>query len=207
MRLVLASGSPRRRELLTQLGWPFVVLRPDIDETAFPAEPADQYVARLSREKALAVPTEVGDWIIAADTTVALDTAILGKPANNAEATMMLNQLCDREHMVYTGLTVRVDNRFILETTVTATRVTMRNYAAADIARYVASGDPFDKAGGYAVQDMVFHPVAHLDGCYANVMGLPLCALAVIFDAQRMALPKAITCRANSGRCIAEPAV
>ena len=207
MRLVLASGSPRRRELLTQLGWPFVVLRPDIDETAFPAEPADQYVARLSREKALAVATEVDDWIIAADTTVALDTAILGKPANNAEATMMLNQLRDREHMVYTGLTVRVDNRFILETTVTATRVTMRNYDATDIAQYVASGEPFDKAGGYAVQDMVFHPVAHLDGCYANVMGLPLCALAAIFDTQRMALPKVITCRANSGRCIAEPAV
>ena len=207
MRLVLASGSPRRRELLTQLGWPFVVLRPDIDETAFPAEPADQYVARLSREKALAVATEVDDWIIAADTTVALDTAILGKPANNAEATMMLNQLRDREHMVYTGLTVRVDNRFILETTVTATRVTMRNYDATDIAQYVASGEPFDKAGGYAVQDMVFHPVAHLDGCYANVMGLPLCALAAIFDTQRMALPKVITCRANSGHCIAEPAV
>ena len=207
MRLVLASGSPRRRELLTQLGWPFVVLRPDIDETAFPAEPADQYVARLSREKALAVAAVADDWIIAADTTVALDTAILGKPADNDEATMMLNQLRDREHMVYTGLTVRVDNRFILETTVTATRVTMRKYDAADIARYVASGEPFDKAGGYAVQDMVFHPVAHLDGCYANVMGLPLCALAAIFDTQRMALPKVITCRANSGRCIAEPAV
>ena len=204
MRLVLASGSPRRRELLTRLGWPFVVQRPDIDETPFPAEPADQYVARLSREKALVIVAEEGDWIIAADTTVALSGAILGKPADDAEATTMLTQLRDREHTVYTGLTLRVDHKSILETTVTATRVTMRNYNDAEIARYIASGEPFDKAGGYAIQDTLFHPVAHMNGCYANVMGMPLCILATMFISQGMTSPNGIACRANNGRCVVE---
>jgi septum formation protein len=204
MRLVLASGSPRRREMLAHLGWPFVVQRPDIDETPFPAEPADQYVARLSREKALIVAAEPDDWIIAADTTVALGNDILGKPADAAEAVAMLGQMRDREHTVYTGLTLRIGHSNALMTTVNATRVTMRDYSDADIARYVASGEPYDKAGGYAIQDVLFRPVAKLDGCYANVMGLPLCILSVMLATQGIIPPTAISCRADQHPCVAE---
>jgi len=204
MRLVLASGSPRRRELLTHLGWPFVVQRPDIDETPFPTEPADQYVTRLSREKALVVTAEPDDWIIAADTTVALGNDILGKPADATEAVAMLGQLRGREHTVYTGLTLRIVHSGAITTTVSATRVTMRNYSDADIDRYVASNEPYDKAGGYAIQDVLFRPVAAIDGCYANVMGLPLCILSVMLAAQGILSPTAIGCRADNRPCVAE---
>jgi len=211
MRLVLASGSPRRRELLAHLGWQFVVMRPDIDETPFPAEPPDQYVARLSREKSLAVAADLGDWILAADTTVALDdafgTVILGKPGSDGEAITMLNQLRNREHTVYTGLTLCIVQDGNIMTTVTSTRVTMRDYEDVEMARYVASGEPFDKAGGYAIQDALFHPVARMDGCYANVMGLPLCILNRMLLAQGISSPATITCRSDNRPCIAELSV
>lgn len=202
MRLVLASSSPRRRELLARLGWPFIVLRPDIDETPFAAEPADVYVARLSREKALIVPAEADDCVIAADTTVTLDGEILGKPADAAEAIAMLTRLGNHRHTVYTGMTVRIDGQAVLETTTTATEVILRDYSTADIVRYVESGAPFDKAGGYAIQDRTFQPVAQWLGCYANVMGLPLCTLDRMLAACGLIPPQPVSCRADQPPCI-----
>lgn len=216
MRLILASGSPRRREILARLGWTFAVIRPDIDETLLPAEPPDHYVARLSREKALTVRSSPA-WendpesnesalIIAADTTVALDSDILGKPADAAEATAMLLRLRGRAHTVFTGITVCRADTDAIETVVTATQVHMRDYSDAEIARYVDSGDPFDKAGSYAIQHAFFRPVKRIEGCYANVMGLPLCTLYKLLAAQGDESPTTLTCDPAAARCVMQTA-
>ncbi|MHB8629790.1 MAG: Maf family protein [Aggregatilineales bacterium] len=216
MRLILASGSPRRREILARLGWTFAVIRPDIDETPYPAEPPDQYVARLSREKALIVGSSPA-WkndpesdepalIIAADTTVALDSAILGKPADAGEATAMLRQLRGRAHTVFTGITVCRADMDDVETVVAATHVHMRHYSDNEIARYVATGDPFDKAGSYAIQHVFFRPVERIEGCYANVMGLPLCTLYGLLATQGVKSATALTCDPAAGRCVMQTA-
>jgi septum formation protein len=177
--LILASGSPRRRELLGLTGLSFKLAQADIDETPHPGESAADYTVRLSREKARAVmETVTGNaLILAADTTVADGNTILGKPADPAEAWAMLCQLRGRVHQVYTALTLidTASGRKVTE--VAATDVPMRCYTDAEIDDYITSGDPFDKAGGYAIQNAHFHPVAGLSGCYANVVGLPLCHL------------------------------
>ncbi len=216
MRLILASGSPRRREILARLGWTFAVIRPDIDETPYPAEPPDQYVARLSREKALIVRSSLvwendpesdeSALIIAADTTVALDSEILGKPADAAEATTMLRQLRGRTHTVFTGITVCRADTNDMETVVTATQVHMRDYSDDEIVRYVTTGDPFDKAGSYAIQHAFFRPVERIEGCYANVMGLPLCTLYRLLAADGVKSPTALTCDSAAGRCAIQTA-
>jgi septum formation protein len=198
MKFILASSSPRRRELLGSLGIPFTVIKPDIDETQHPNEPPLVYVARLSQEKAAAVATQLdvsdksdSELILAADTVVILgaDTLgvnehgdILGKPVDADDARDMLRRLRGRTHQVCTALTlclVRGQNRPPLEylTQVSRTNVTMRDYIDAEIDAYIETGDPFDKAGSYAIQHPVFRPVAKIDGCYTNVVGLPLCTL------------------------------
>lgn len=177
--LILASQSPRRRELLGLLELPFDVTTADIDETPLDGESARAYTIRLSQEKAQAVLCTVanGALVLAADTTVADGDAILGKPADAAEARSMLRQLRGRTHQVYTALTV-IDTRTGQGMTeVSATDVPMRAYSDDEIEAYIASGDPFDKAGSYAIQNTDFNPVPSLTGCYANVMGLPLCHL------------------------------
>ena len=176
--ILLASASPRRRALLGLLRLPFDVTRADIDETTHPGEPARDYTARLSREKAQAVFERVKGsdaLILAADTTVADGDEILGKPADDAEARAMLHRLRGRVHQVYTALTLLDAATGRHRTDVALTDVRMRDYTEDEIEAYIASGDPFDKAGGYAIQNTAFHPVAGLRGCYANVMGLPLC--------------------------------
>lgn len=177
--ILLASGSPRRRELLDLTGLPFRHTSADIDETPHPGESARDYTIRLSCDKARAVQQSApGDTLIlAADTTVADGDAILGKPANPDEARAMLHQLRGRAHQVYTALTLidTATGRSI--TDVAVTNVPMRNYTDAEIDAYIASGDPFDKAGGYAIQNVDFHPAHLASGCYANVVGLPLCHL------------------------------
>jgi MAF protein len=209
VHLILASGSPRRRELLARWGWTFAIIKPDIDETPLPVEPPDAYVARLSREKAragraLVAADRVADatLIIAADTTVALGSEILGKPADAAEAIAMLRQLRGRAHMVFTGITVCQADSDAIKTTVTATQVHMRSYSDGEIERYVASGDPFDKAGSYAIQHAFFHPVERIDGCYANVMGLPLCTLYGLLAAQGVEPPTPLACVLAAGQCV-----
>ncbi len=167
--------------MLELLNLPFDVTRADIDETPHPGEHARDYTARLSREKAQTVAargTEGDVVILAADTTVADNGAILGKPADPDEARAMLRQLRGRTHQVYTAISLLDTATGRALTDVALTDVTMRNYPGAEMDAYIASGDPFDKAGGYAIQNTAFHPVAGLRGCYPNVMGLPLCLLA-----------------------------
>ena len=195
-RLVLASQSPRRRELLHLLGLPFAVTVADVTEEQKTGETPAELVTRLSRAKAEraiiraeapdvghAAPHEPRDTlIIACDTIVALEEGldgaprILGKPRDPKEATAMLRLLRGRSHTVYSGITVR--NEIHRATTQLAkTRLTMRTYTERELSTYVASGDPLDKAGAYAIQHEGFHPVATIEGCYASVMGLPLCHL------------------------------
>jgi MAF protein len=169
--------------MLGLLNLPFDVTRADIDETPHPGEHARDYTARLSREKAQAIAARGTDGdvlILAADTTVADGPEILGKPADADEARLMLRQLRDRTHQVYTAISLLDTATGRALTDVSLTDVTMRAYSDAAMDAYIGSGDPFDKAGGYAIQNTAFHPVAVLRGCYPNVMGLPLCLLAAM---------------------------
>ena len=179
-QLILASNSPRRKELI-QLGrWIFRILPADVDETPLEGEAADRYVLRLAQEKAQAVADQAapGEWIVAADTTVADETLILGKPQDAAEALSMLLGLRGRVHQVYTAVAVFDPHSGRMRTELAATDVPMRSYSRQEVQAYIATGDPFDKAGSYAIQHPEFRPVEALSGCYANVVGLPLCHLA-----------------------------
>jgi MAF protein len=182
--LILASGSPRRRAFMEVLGLPFEVCVADVDERSRPGEGPAGLVARLSRAKARAVAARhPRAAVIGADTVVTLEGEILGKPSSPEEATSMLRRLRDRTHRVYSGICVhppggeRVSGGTAPFTTVVESTVWMRAYTDDEIAAYVASGSPLDKAGAYGIQDARFHPVARLHGCYASVMGLPLCQL------------------------------
>ena len=194
--LVLASNSPRRKQLLALGGWKFTVSPAAIDETPCDAEAPEAYVSRLAESKvhtaARQMPVEA--LVLAADTTVALPVAstghnsyqILGKPHDAQEAEQMLRALRGRLHRVYTGLAVlRVSDGRVGQD-LCMTEVLMRHYSDDEMLAYIASGDPLDKAGAYAIQHAGFHPVENLVGCYANVMGLPVCHLARLlgeFDA------------------------
>jgi septum formation protein len=202
--LVLASSSPRRRELLRQIGLSFEVAQPDIDETPHPGEPAERYVERLSREKALAIAVDSSAppvLIISADTIVVLDGAIIGKPVDAADAVAMLRHLRGRGHLVHTGVSVRDTATGAISTALTTTEVFMRHYTDSEIEAYVASGEPFDKAGGYAVQDATFHPVERLVGCYTNVMGLPLCAAYALLAPTHLMVPLPPPCSPKIQPC------
>ena len=175
-RLLLASGSPRRKDLLQLLGLPFVVQPSDADEQTLPLESASEMVVRLSRDKAQALlPHARGRLILAADTTVAFHGVVLGKPADPQDATLMLRQLRGKTHTVYSGITLLDSDSGESRTELVESRVVMRRYSDTEITAYVATGDPLDKAGSYAIQYAQFRPVARITGCYANVMGLPLC--------------------------------
>ena len=178
--LILASNSPRRKELLRLGGWNFRILPADVDETPLETEPADYYVRRLAEEKARAVAdqTSMGEWIVAADTTVADGEHILGKPQDAAEAMSMLLNLSGRVHQVHTAVAVFDPHADRMSVELATTNVPMRPYTREEIQAYIATGDPFDKAGSYAIQHPEFRPVEALTGCYANVVGLPLCHLA-----------------------------
>ncbi len=210
--LVLASNSPRRKALLSTLGYSFSVAPADIDETPLAGEQPDGYVMRLARSKAQAVAPKApaGRLILAADTTVAYQGEILGKPENAAEARRMLERLRDRWHQVYTGIAVYDPQKDRLETILAVTEVHMRPYAEDEVSTYIASGDPFDKAGGYAIQNEAFHPVDRIEGCYSNVVGLPLCHLACLL--QKFGLPLKqdlpLACEQNLGyKCTACEAI
>jgi len=177
--LVLASGSPRRREFLEMLGLPFTAHIADIDEAPLPEESPVDLVLRLSQAKAQAVATYHPEaLIIAADTIVVLDNQILGKPVDEADARQMLNQLKGRDHAVYSAVALWHDRTGRQSTHLSQTTVTMRDYTKTEIETYIASGDPMDKAGAYAIQHPEFAPVAKICGCYAGVVGLPLGHLA-----------------------------
>ena len=188
-RLVLASGSPRRREIMEAAGLAFEVVLSDVTEDpAAPGERADRYAMRMARHKASAVAPSLGRGIVlGADTVVVLDGAILGKPTSAREAVEMLRGLRGRDHGVTTGLAVVDSESGRTETAASTSTVHMRPYDNDEIAAYVASGEPFDKAGGYGVQDPCFRPADRVEGCYLNVVGLPLCTTADLLD--RVGLP------------------
>ncbi len=185
IKLVLASSSPRRRELLAGLGVEYTIHKPDVDETPRAGEPPLAYVARLALEKAQAVAAQVqsSGLVLAADTIVVLaaDTIgvdaqgeILGKPADADEARAMLRALRGRDHLVVTAFVLLpLDGGAPLQQLV-KTVVTMRDYTDEEIEAYIATGDPFDKAGSYAIQHPEFRPVAALQGSFTNVVGLPV---------------------------------
>jgi MAF protein len=198
IQLILASGSPRRRELIRLLNYPCRVIVSNVDEEAIIAVNPAAYVLETARQKAAAVthtlttdntssPADQRTVIIAADTTVALDGEILGKPANAAEGRRMLRRLRGRDHVVHTGLVVTEPARGTTIAEVDSATVTMRSYSDEEIEAYLASGHPFDKAGAYGIQHPLFRPVATLQGCYLTVVGLSICHLVGLL--QRLDIP------------------
>ncbi len=177
--LILASQSPRRAELLRNAGIPFEIRPAEVDERACQGEDPTEYVRRLAQEKALAVLAEApqGALVLGADTTVVVDGAILGKPGDQAEARRMLERLSGRVHQVITGVCLAWRNpqgAALAEVESEVTEVEFRAMTAQEIAVYVASGEPMDKAGAYAIQGRASRWIPRICGCYFNVVGLPV---------------------------------
>lgn len=170
--IVLASQSPRRQELLIQAGLPFVVRVAGIAEVRGADEPPEHYVQRLAREKAAAVPSLLDEYVLAADTTVVVDGAVLEKPESAEDAARMLRALSGREHVVLTGVCLRYRGREWLG--VEQTIVRFAPLTAAEILDYASTGEPMDKAGAYAIQGLASKFITAIDGCYFNVVGLPI---------------------------------
>jgi septum formation protein len=180
-KLILGSVSPRRKELMALGGWKFTVMPANVDESLLEGEGAQEYVLRIAEEKARTVGklAPPGRLVISADTTVVdPEGVILAKPLHEGEAYEMLDRLRDRTHQVITGVVVFDTSQNLVQRAFCTTHVHMRSYTDPEIQSYIASGDPFDKAGGYAIQHDEFHPVEQITGCYANVVGLPVCTLA-----------------------------
>lgn len=180
MKLMLASQSPRRKELLGLLGIPFTVCVSNADETVDPGLTAAQAVAQISLRKAQAVTAPADTVVIAADTIVVCDGKILGKPADKEDAVNMLTMLSGRAHQVMTGLTVRCGDKSVTCTEITD--VYFRPLSQKEICRYVDSGDPMDKAGAYGIQGGAALFAEKLQGDYYNVMGLPVCRLVQVLQ-------------------------
>lgn len=202
-RLALASGSPRRRQLLSLLGIPFVIKAVDVDESQLEGEPPTELVLRVSQAKAFAVnEVRPEELLIAADTIVVLDGTVLGKPRDIDDAARMLSRLRGRPHVVYSGIAAwhPASRRMVCELGESA--VWMRDYDDDEIAAYIASGDPMDKAGAYAIQHPDFDPVTRVEGCWLNVMGLPLCHLGRALAGFGVVVPTHVpgTCQAFSQR-------
>ncbi len=174
--IVLASGSPRRRELIGLGGWEVDIRPAGVDESPRPAETAERLTRRLADAKADAARLAPGEVVLAADTVVADGAQLLGKPADQAEAGRMLERLSGRTHRVITSITLRAADGRVVHDSCELT-VPMRAYDDLELRHYLASGDSLDKAGGYGIQDGRFDPVDResLEGCFANVMGLPVC--------------------------------
>jgi septum formation protein len=178
-QIVLASASPRRQQFLRELGLAFTVLVADIDETPLPNETPVALAQRLAAAKARAVAQRLPDdgtpyLVIGADTVVSLRSDLLGKPVDDREAIAMLERLRNRIHEVHSGVSILDVASGVQRTRVNTTQVLMRNYSDAELFAYVATGDPLDKAGAYAIQHREFAPVQALDGCISGVIGLPL---------------------------------
>jgi MAF protein len=190
--LILASNSPRRRQLLSLGSWAYQIAVADVDESLHPDEAPEDYVLRLAESKARKsaenAPSE--SVIIAADTSVVDNGEILGKPLDDEDAARMIKRLRGHTHQVYTGLALlrKSDSKSLRQaqdnalTDLTITDVPMRDYSDEEIDAYVQTGDPLDKAGAYAIQHQGFSPVEKMTGCYASVMGLPLCRLTYLLE-------------------------
>jgi septum formation protein len=198
-RLILASTSPRRRQLLTLLGIPFSTRSAAVDESQMEGESPTDLVVRVSRAKAYAIrDVRHDELVVAADTIVVLDDQILGKPRDAGEAQAMLSQLRGRSHLVYTGISVWQPGTWRMVNELSSSVVSMRDYSDVESEAYIASGDPLDKAGAYAIQHQGFAPVRHMEGCWLTVMGLPLCHLRRALEAFGVVVPADVpgTCRA-----------
>ena len=178
MNLILASASPRRKELLSLFGVPFSIRAADIDEAMDPGKAPFDEVARVSRLKALATVRSDEDVVIAADTIVVCAGHVLGKPKDAADACRMLRFLSGRDHQVMTGVTVLRGSEAVTFTEVTDLH--FRELSEKEIARYVATGEPMDKAGSYGIQGGAALFCTGMNGDYYNVMGLPVCALGEV---------------------------
>ena len=185
VRFILASSSPRRRELLGSIGAEFDVIPSHIPEERRESETPEEYVARLSREKAHAISEKhPGRWIIAADTTVALDDLVLEKPADAEDAKRMLRTIAGKTHVVYTGVTLTRGEPHYIDTHVATSEVRMLPLTPSDIDWYVATREPLDKAGSYAAQGVGGLFIDSIHGSFTNVVGLPL---ALLFQMLRKA--------------------
>ena len=187
MRLILASASPRRRELLTQAGYQFEVQESSAPEARRPAEDAIRFATRLAREKAEAVfarrPSSEPCLVLGADTVVVCDEEVMGKPADAADAARMLLLLSGRTHHVVTGVAVVWGaDASAVEVAAEVTYVTMRTLSPEEVAQYIAGGEPMDKAGAYAIQGYAARWIPRISGCYFNVVGLPLALVASLLE-------------------------
>jgi septum formation protein len=172
LKLVLASRSPRRAELLTAAGFEFTVRATDVDETPRDGEDPREYVLRLAEEKARAVEASDDETVLAADTTVVLGNEIMGKPADAADAVRMLRALAGRRHEVITAIGLRRGDRVVRD--IASTSVWFAPLSETEIADYVTSGEPMDKAGAYGIQGLASKFIERIDGSYSNVVGLPV---------------------------------
>lgn len=170
--LILASQSPRRRELLASAGIPFVVRPASVEEARLAEEDPGEHVCRLAREKAQSVACAPGEIVLGADTVVVIDAEVLGKPSDRDHAARMLRRLSGRSHEVVTGICLRTSNRLIVD--MESTRVRFARLPEQEIAAYVESGEPMDKAGAYAIQGLASRFIDRIEGCYCNVVGLPV---------------------------------
>ncbi|HEX6478341.1 MAG TPA: Maf family protein [Ktedonobacteraceae bacterium] len=210
--LFLASVSPRRRQILTLLGIPFIAGVAPVNEDEAqeryrgPVEELAEWLAKHKAAAALRLPEAAGRLVITADTTVLLNDVVLGKPRNEAHARKLLLTLRDRTHYVVTGVAVSgsLDGKFSMYSASCITPVRMRAYSEAEIAAYIATGDPMDKAGAYGIQHPSFQPTERIDGCYLNVVGLPLCVLVDLlaeFNVYPRVLPRTATVCPWSEKC------
>ncbi len=170
--LVLASKSPRRQQILRDAGIPFVVRSADVPEQRRPSESPADYVRRLAQEKAFAVTMPAGEIVLGADTVVVVDGEVLEKPVDANDAMRMLELLSGREHEVITGICLRSETNLIVD--IATTRVRFASLTRQEMKAYVASGEPMDKAGGYAIQGLAAKFVDRVEGSYSNVVGLPV---------------------------------
>lgn len=175
-RLILASNSPRRRELLRNAGFQFDVRPSGIEENRLPGESPEDFARRLARDKArdVARKSAPGSLVLGADTVVAINGEILEKPVDAADAARMLRMLSGQTHRVITGVCLVRVPEAVLAWTHETTLVTFRNLTEEEIGSYIESGEPFDKAGGYAIQGLASRFVPRIEGCYFNVVGLPI---------------------------------
>ena len=176
--MILASKSPRRSEMLTKLGLDFDVISSGVEESPIPGETPEKHVLRLAEAKALDIGSRHPDrWIIAADTIVSIGGSILGKPKTESEAFKMLGRLSGQEHSVWTGFSVQHSGKRKDEHRAVQTAVRMKVLSPGEMKWYVRTGEPFDKAGGYAIQGIGSFLIESIRGSYTNVVGLPLCEL------------------------------
>jgi len=190
--LVLASQSPRRSEILRQAGISFTIRAVPVDETPNPGERPEDYVQRLAEAKARAVQSAPDEVVLGADTTVVIDGEMLGKPVDEADARRMLATLEGRRHLVMTGICLKRGDETVRDWA--ETKVWFASMSAAEIEEYVAGGEPMDKAGAYAIQGLASKFVEKIEGCYANVMGLPIALVYLRFKyfTNSAALPRSL---------------